>query len=145
MTRKRVSEIALPTFRPAPRAYRTAADLHLQRLRGRYNAMYRQTRVQAQRALGPLHGLRPGMAGGRHAESNLYEGPGSSGYLCTGCLEKRIGRQLSKRHFTAVPINDPLDPWNTPRLADRLSCGAGCPICSRPLRESRTPDKRTVA
>ena len=61
------------------------------------------------------------MAGGRHAESNLYEGPGSSGYLCTGCLEKRIGRQLSKRHFTAVPINDPLDPWNTPRLADRLS------------------------
>lgn len=43
------------------------------------------------------------------------------GFLCIGCLETRIGRRLTPRDFTNAPINDPDDPWNTPRLASRLS------------------------
>lgn len=41
---------------------------------------------------------------------------GASGFLCIGCLEKRLGRQLTSRDFTTAPINVP-DPWDTPRLA----------------------------
>jgi hypothetical protein len=41
-----------------------------------------------------------------------------SGFLCIGCLEDRLGRRLSSRDFTAMPIND-FDPKDTPRLADR--------------------------
>jgi hypothetical protein len=42
------------------------------------------------------------------------------GALCIGCLEARIGRRLRPSDFTPARINDPGDPWNTPRLADRL-------------------------
>jgi hypothetical protein len=42
------------------------------------------------------------------------------GFLCIGCLEKRIGRELVPADFTDVPINDPDNPWNTPRLRSRL-------------------------
>src|SRR2546430_1806617 len=38
------------------------------------------------------------------------------GYLCIGCLEKRLGRRLRPADFTAAPLNDP-SPWDTPRLA----------------------------
>ena len=44
-----------------------------------------------------------------------------SGFLCIGCLERRIGRRLGPADFTDYPINDPTDPWNTPRLASRLT------------------------
>lgn len=36
-----------------------------------------------------------------------------------GCLERRIGRRLTPRDFTCAPINDPNDPWDTPRLHSR--------------------------
>jgi hypothetical protein len=50
------------------------------------------------------------------------------GYLCIGCLETRLGRQLCRRDFTAAPVNS-LHPWwrdyawwyRTWRLADRLA------------------------
>jgi len=43
------------------------------------------------------------------------------GFLCIGCLEKRIGRRLTRRDFTSAPINDLHNPWHTPRLAERLA------------------------
>jgi hypothetical protein len=43
-----------------------------------------------------------------------------NGFLCIGCLEKRIDRELTPKDFTSAPINDPDNPWNTSRLADRL-------------------------
>jgi hypothetical protein len=42
------------------------------------------------------------------------------GYLCIGCLETRLGRSLTAADFTAAPINEPNDPWNTRRLTSRL-------------------------
>ncbi len=41
------------------------------------------------------------------------------GNMCIGCLEDRIGRELTRADFTNAPINEP-SPWNTPRLASRL-------------------------
>lgn len=43
---------------------------------------------------------------------------GGDGYLCIGCLEKRIGRTLRPSDFTNAPINEP-DAWDTPRLLER--------------------------
>lgn len=42
--------------------------------------------------------------------------------ICIGCLERRIGRRLSKEDFTDYPINDLSINWvRTERLIDRLS------------------------
>jgi hypothetical protein len=41
-------------------------------------------------------------------------------FLCIGCLEARLGRMLTARDFTHVPINRP-DRWKSPRLNARLS------------------------
>ena len=41
-----------------------------------------------------------------------------NGFLCVGCLERRIGRLLVPSDFTKAPINGP-NPWDTPRLAAR--------------------------
>jgi hypothetical protein len=41
------------------------------------------------------------------------------GFLCIGCLETRIGRQLHPNDFTDAPINNPGDPWDTERLRSR--------------------------
>jgi hypothetical protein len=43
-----------------------------------------------------------------------------SGYLCIGCLETRLGRKLCGSDFTNTPVNDPTNPWKTPRLISRL-------------------------
>ncbi len=40
------------------------------------------------------------------------------GFLCVGCLENRIGRELDSFDFTSAPCNY-AHPWDTPRLADR--------------------------
>jgi hypothetical protein len=40
------------------------------------------------------------------------------GFLCIGCLERRLGRMLTVNDFTTAPVNDP-DPWDTERLALR--------------------------
>jgi len=45
----------------------------------------------------------------------------TTGYLCIGCLEARLGRTLVAADFTRVPINEPGNPWNTARLDDRLA------------------------
>ncbi len=46
-------------------------------------------------------------------------GEDSTGFLCIGCLEVRLGRPLTAADFTAAPVNLP-SPWNTPRLAAAL-------------------------
>src|SRR5438094_8634707 len=57
---------------------------------------------------------------GVHAELWLSAGmehpfEGGDGFLCIGCLEKRIGRRLTPADF--IHIDD--HPWDTPRLKDR--------------------------
>jgi hypothetical protein len=47
----------------------------------------------------------------------------ADGYLCIGCLEGRLGRELSATDFIQAPINDPRHPWATPRLRSRLLRG----------------------
>jgi hypothetical protein len=43
-----------------------------------------------------------------------------AGYLCIGCLEARLGRELRPSDFKDVILNRPGNPWHTPRLASRL-------------------------
>jgi hypothetical protein len=73
----------------------------------------------------PCTGQRGCRHGGRWehymVHNSLWRAAGMDvGALCIGCLEARIGRRLRPSDFTPAPINDPGDPWNTPRLADRL-------------------------
>lgn len=42
----------------------------------------------------------------------------TTGYLCVGCLENRIGRSLQPNDFTDALINE-LHLWNTKRLMMR--------------------------
>jgi hypothetical protein len=51
-----------------------------------------------------------------------------AGYLCVGCLERRLGRQLTPGDFTACELNDLAVAddryswsWRTPRLVARMS------------------------
>src|SRR5262245_1322803 len=41
-------------------------------------------------------------------------------FLCIGCLEKRIGRTLSRRDFIECPLNTSPDWPRSKRLRDRL-------------------------
>lgn len=51
------------------------------------------------------------------AHNNKYE----DGYLCVGCIEERLGRQLNKEDFTNYPIND-INYWEkSERLKSRLT------------------------
>lgn len=43
--------------------------------------------------------------------------------LCIGCLERRLGRQLSRHDFLAAALNDPSYGWHSSRLVDRLTRG----------------------
>lgn len=60
-----------------------------------------------------------------------------SGFLCIGCLERRIGRRLLPEDFTGANINEP-DPWDTERLTARKRgdidprTPKGCPITPSP-------------
>ena len=47
-------------------------------------------------------------------------------FLCIGCLEARLGRTLTPRDFTDVPVNRP-DRWKSPRLNARLVGRRGKP------------------
>ena len=42
-------------------------------------------------------------------------------YLCIGCLERRLGRELDCEDFTAAPVNWSGNRWCSDRLADRLA------------------------
>ena len=43
------------------------------------------------------------------------------GWLCVGCVEARLGRELTPEDFTpGLPVNEPC-PWDTLRLASRKS------------------------
>jgi hypothetical protein len=52
----------------------------------------------------------------------IWAGAGMNpdGFLCVGCLESRIGRQLIRPDFTVAPINDPSYGRQSERLYDRL-------------------------
>ena len=43
------------------------------------------------------------------------------GFLCVGCLERRLGHRLRPADFIAVPVNDPGHPWHALRLISRLT------------------------
>jgi len=43
------------------------------------------------------------------------------GYLCIGCIEKRLGRQLNKADFTDAPINTIFKPLFSKRLLERMA------------------------
>jgi hypothetical protein len=47
------------------------------------------------------------------------------GFLCIGCLENRLGRQLTAGDFEPVPVNDPASIWacHSERLVARLAAG----------------------
>jgi len=55
--------------------------------------------------------------------------PRRGGFLCIGCLEHRIGRQLHRGDFTRVPVNSlvvrDVDrwawSWRSKRLRDRMT------------------------
>ncbi len=44
-------------------------------------------------------------------------GAGARGYLCVGCLQRRLGRPLTADDFTAALVNVLPSPWQSPRLA----------------------------
>ena len=44
--------------------------------------------------------------------------------ICIGCLEHRLGRELTSGDFTAWPINTEPDRDRSPRLRDRLGRAA---------------------
>ena len=52
------------------------------------------------------------------ARAGMYS---DGGFLCVGCLEKRLGRTLRPSDFTDAPINDLDNPWQTERLVSRKS------------------------
>lgn len=43
------------------------------------------------------------------------------GFLCIGCLEARLGRELGNGDFTSAKLNDPDHPFHSDRLRDRLT------------------------
>lgn len=49
--------------------------------------------------------------------------PDKRGMLCIGCLEDRLGRQLTSDDFTDAPINQGYFPYSE-RLAQRLAAGS---------------------
>jgi len=61
-------------------------------------------------------------------KQEVWEAAGMrSGYLCIGCIESRLGRQLRADDFTDAPVNnlkiaDSRYAWSyrTPRLTSRL-------------------------
>jgi hypothetical protein len=63
----------------------------------------------------------------------------SSGFLCIGCLEKRLGRELTAEDFPDYPINHQHD-LDTPRLASRKQQHKKAPII--PATEPKYPVKK---
>jgi hypothetical protein len=53
------------------------------------------------------------------------------GYLCVGCLEARLGRELTRADFTDVPVNQPDREWMSERLYQRLT-GAKKRVSKKP-------------
>ena len=51
-------------------------------------------------------------------DADAFEEDLNGEYLCIGCLEARLGRQLRPEDFISAPINRPSD-LHTPRLASR--------------------------
>ena len=58
-----------------------------------------------------------------HDHTWAQAGTCQRGYLCIGCLETRIGRQLNAADFTDVPVNRGSGQWSrrSARFIDRLA------------------------
>jgi hypothetical protein len=67
---------------------------------------------------------------------------GMRGYICIGYLEKRLGRLLTPRDFTAVPINDLDDPWKSERLVARIRGRSRMQTCDCCKQEVHAVDGR---
>jgi hypothetical protein len=52
---------------------------------------------------------------------------GRRDYLCIGCLEARLGRELNSGDFAPVPLNDPTSPHIPARMRGRLLAMAPFP------------------
>lgn len=48
-------------------------------------------------------------------------GPGARGFLCIGCLERRLGRQLNRADFSHRPVNLIPSRSSSPRLIAALT------------------------
>jgi hypothetical protein len=55
-----------------------------------------------------------------HAEVWAAARMPKQGFLCIGCLETRLGRQLCADDFTGYPVNNPRCRSHSQRLRDRL-------------------------
>lgn len=69
---------------------------------------------------------QPGRSEYYMVEHEVWEAAGMprwlGGQMCIGCLEKRIGRKLTRADFMDVPLNDPDGfPGRSRRLQDRLT------------------------
>lgn len=54
-----------------------------------------------------------------HDEIWLFVNPGDYGMLCIGCLEERLGRELTPYDFTDAPVNS--EDWiHSDRLKSRI-------------------------
>jgi hypothetical protein len=51
-------------------------------------------------------------------EATGHDGFGDGMILCVGCLEVRLGRELTPTDFESVRVNEPCS-WDTVRLAAR--------------------------
>ena len=49
-------------------------------------------------------------------------------FLCIGCLEKRIGRTLTRRDFMDCPLNTMPDEARSKRLRNRLKAKVSRPV-----------------
>jgi hypothetical protein len=68
--------------------------------------------------------------------------PGDVGMLCIGCLERRLGHELTPDDFKSCPVNS--DHRGFPksgRLLQRLGSNAW-PLHRKPLRKFASPRKR---
>jgi hypothetical protein len=54
-------------------------------------------------------------------EYQAYVADLSGRFLCIGCLEARLGRELTPADFTTAEVNDPAVTWMSGRLTSRIS------------------------
>jgi hypothetical protein len=57
----------------------------------------------------------------------LWDRVAGDNFLCVGCLEVRLERELTAEDFTDAPVNDPVKTVMWPRLLDRLPHYAALP------------------
>jgi hypothetical protein len=74
------------------------------------------------------------------------------GYLCIGCLQRRLGRELTRDDFTDALVNDPQIAddvkawsWRTPRLTAILFGQGGGAVPAAPMQSPTATAERRLA